>query len=97
MRFWGYVKINYLIFDECQTVRKMFEKAGQTPRYGDGDDLFVEHLNKLKENAHFKREVTDNVENNSHVELDIGNRVKTIQDKMGNPSLGKGSKLGPFF
>ena len=61
---------------ECQTVRKMFEKAGQSPWCGGGDDLFVEHLNKLKENAHFKREVTDNVENNSHMELDTGNRVE---------------------
>jgi len=54
----------------------MFEKAGQSPWYGGGDDLFVEYLNKLKENTHFKYEVISNVENNLHAELDIGNRVE---------------------
>ena len=55
---------------ENQTVKKMFEKLGQSPWYHGEGDLFVEHLNSLKDFAHFKREVIDNIDGNSHTDLD---------------------------
>ena len=57
-------------------MKKMFEKVGQSPWYGGGDDLFMEYWNKLKEDAHFKHKVNNIVENNVYIELDIGNRVE---------------------
>ena len=56
---------------ENQTVKKMFEKLGQSPWYQGEGDLFTEHLNKLKDYAHFKREVIDNVDGNAHTDLDM--------------------------
>ena len=55
---------------ENQSVKKIFEKLGQSPWYqGEGDSL-TEHLNQLKDFAHFKREVLDNDDGNVHADLD---------------------------
>ena len=50
----------------------MFEKLGQSPWYAGGDDQFIQHLDKLKDCAHFKREITDNIEGNMHTDLETG-------------------------
>ena len=55
---------------ENQTVKKIFEKLGQSPWYQGEGDLFTEHLNTLKDYAHFKREVIDNVYGNAHTDRD---------------------------
>ena len=51
-------------------MKKIFEKLGQSPWYQGEGDLFTEHLNQLKDFAHFKREVLDNVDGNVHADLD---------------------------
>ena len=48
----------------------MFQKLGQSPWYEGGDDLFKQHLDKLKDCAHFKRDVTNNIDGNEHTDLD---------------------------
>ena len=55
---------------ENQTVKIMFEKLGQSLWYQDGDKLFREYLDKLKDCAHFKRDVESNVSGNTHTDLD---------------------------
>ena len=55
---------------ENQTVKIMFEKLGQSPWCQDGDKLFREHLDKLKDCEHFKRDVESNVSGNTHTDLD---------------------------
>ena len=48
----------------------MLEKLGQSPWYERGDNLFTEQLNKLKEFMHFKCKIIDNVDGNTHTDLD---------------------------
>ena len=38
--------------------------------FGSSRDLFIEHLDKMKENTHHKREVKNNVQNQYHEEMD---------------------------
>ena len=48
----------------------MFEKVGQSPWCEGGVDFLIDHLNKWKECAHFKRNEIDNVDRNTHADLD---------------------------
>ena len=53
-----------------ESVNSMFEKLRQSPQFSGSRDLFVEYLNKLKENAHYKRDAENNVQNQYHEEMD---------------------------
>ena len=55
---------------KCESIKSIFEKLGQSPWFSGSGDSFVEHLNKLKENAHYKRDVENNVQNQYHEEMD---------------------------
>ena len=46
-----------------ESVRSMFKKLGQSPWFTGSGDSFVEHLNKLKEDTHYKRDAENNVQN----------------------------------
>ena len=60
---------------ENQTVRIMFQKLGQSPWHQGRDDLFKQHLDKLKDCAHFKHNVANNIDRNEH--MDLENIMKT--------------------
>ena len=53
-----------------ESIKSMFEKLGQSPWYENGDELFIKHLDKLKENAHYKRDVENNIQSNIHEDMD---------------------------
>ena len=38
--------------------------------YESGDELFIKHLDKLKENAHYKRDVENNIQSNINEDID---------------------------
>lgn len=66
-------KFNALQFEDgngrCESVSSMFEKLGQSPWIAGEDELFILHLNKLKENTHCKRELENNIESNAHEDM----------------------------
>ena len=46
-----------------ESIKSMFEKLGQSLWFSGSGDSFVAHLDKMKENAHHKREVENNAQN----------------------------------
>ena len=72
-------KFNALQFEDgngrSESVSSMFEKLGQSPWFARGDELFVEHLNKLKQNAHYKRDLENDIQNHVHEDMDADRLV----------------------
>ena len=69
----GVNKFNEKQINVKQTIKDTFQKMGQDPWYGGKDDKFIEHLDKLKDNAHFKRELEEAIDTNQmHTNLGDG-------------------------
>ena len=60
---------------ENEIIKTIFDKLGQNLWFQQEDELFIKHLDKLKENAHYKRDLEGNIESNAHENMDVDTHI----------------------